>query len=251
MNRKSTLNAFIVLIFFLFANDTFAQIKKETIPIEIAKDLEIIKLSDRTLLHISTSTSPQFGTYTSNGVIYIDGNEAVVLDTPPNDTLSALLLDWFEREHKAIKIKAIIVNHFHADALGGLKEFHKRGIQSYSTRLTAELALRDLVEVPQNTFDNLLELNVGKSKIINSYQGEAHSPDNIVTWIPKEKILFGGCMVKSLDASKGNLGDANQKEWPNTISRVKDKYKEAKIVIPGHGEYGGLELLDYTIRLFQ
>jgi metallo-beta-lactamase class B len=249
--RKSIQNVLSILIIFLGTNRGIAQINRSTTTFEIAKNLIVVKLSDQTLLHVSTATSPTFGTYTSNGVIYIDGKDAVIMDTPSNDELSAQLLDWFEKEYKAVKVKAIVVNHFHDDCLGGLKEFHKRGIKSYSTKLTAELAQKDSVEVPQNTFTDVLKLKVGKSKIINTYQGEAHSRDNIVSWIPKEKILFGGCMVKAVNASKGNLSDANQKEWPTTISKVKNMYKEARIVIPGHGEYGGLELLDYTIKLFQ
>ena len=57
-------------------------------------------------------------------------------------------------------------------------------------------------------------------------------------------------MVKSVGASKGNLADANVKEWANTIRKVKKAFPKAKYVIPGHGQYGNAELLDYTIELF-
>jgi metallo-beta-lactamase class B len=78
----------------------------------------------------------------------------------------------------------------------------------------------------------------------------AHSPDNIVTWIPGEKILFGGCMVKAMDAGRGNHSDANLQQWSATISKVKKEFPQAKIVISGHGDHGGTELLDYTIKMF-
>jgi len=32
---------------------------------------------------------------------------------------------------------------------------------------------------------------------------------------------------------------------------VKEKYPKVKTVIPGHGQTGGIELLDYTINLFK
>jgi metallo-beta-lactamase class B len=239
------------LFFILLSLKVYSQSDKTGQTIQIARDLKILKLSQNSLIHISTATSPQFGTYTSNGLIYINGNEAVVMDTPGNNKQAKQLLDWFQKEYQGVKIKAVVVNHFHDDCLGGLKEFHQRGISSYSTKMTAELARKDSSEVPQNTFDKSMELRVGKSRIINNFPGEAHSRDNIVTWIPKEKILFGGCMVKTLNASKGNLSDANQEEWANTISMVKEMYNDAKIVIPGHGNFGGTELLDYTIQLFQ
>jgi metallo-beta-lactamase class B len=87
--------------------------------------------------------------------------------------------------------------------------------------------------------------------VVNRYLGEAHSKDNIVTWVPKEKILFGGCMIKSLGASRGYLGDANLQQWSPTVEKVKKAFSNAAIVIPGHGSHGTTELLDYTIKMFQ
>ncbi len=81
-------------------------------------------------------------------------------------------------------------------------------------------------------------------------KGEAHTEDNIIAYIPSEKVLFGSCVVKSLRADKGNTTHANLFMWPETVKKVRKKYKIAEIVIPGHGQPGGLELLDYTIRLF-
>ena len=71
-----------------------------------------------------------------------------------------------------------------------------------------------------------------------------------MTWIPSEHILFGGCQVKSLGSAKGNLADANVDAWSETTRRIKAAYKDARIVVPGHGDAGTTELLDYTIRLF-
>ncbi len=58
-------------------------------------------------------------------------------------------------------------------------------------------------------------------------------------------------MVKAIEAGKGNLEDANANEWSKTVQKVKAKYPENTIVIPGHGKVGGIELLDFTIRLFE
>lgn len=38
------------------------------------------------------------------------------------------------------KITAIISTHYHADNLGGLDEFHKRGIASYAYNKTKQIA---------------------------------------------------------------------------------------------------------------
>lgn len=58
-------------------------------------------------------------------------------------------------------------------------------------------------------------------------------------------------MVKSMNAGKGNVADANVTEWSNTIERVAVKFPDAKVVVPGHGSYGGMELLEFTAKLFK
>ncbi len=76
-------------------------------------------------------------------------------------------------------------------------------------------------------------------------------PSTFPTYIPGEKVLFGGCLIKEVGAGKGNLGDANTEEWPDTVRKIKQAYPEVKYVVPGHGKVGGLELLDYTIGRFE
>lgn len=73
-----------------------------------------------------------------------------------------------------------------------------------------------------------------------------------MVWIPSEKILFGGCMVKDIySKGLGNLSDAQPEEWAKTIQKAIGKFPEAKIVIPGHGGIGGKELLQHTKELLQ
>ena len=89
-------------------------------------------------------------------------------------------------------------------------------------------------------------------RIVKRLAGGQIPQNNIVVWIPSERILFPGCMVKSLSAQDlGNTADADVSEWPRTIDRVIEKFKKASIVIPGHGEHGGRELLVHTRELLQ
>jgi metallo-beta-lactamase class B len=63
--------------------------------------------------------------------------------------------------------------------------------------------------------------------------------------------MFGGCLIKELGAGKGYLGDANVVAWSSTVEKVKKAYPNVKVVVPGHGAYGNIKLLDYTINLFK
>lgn len=71
------------------------------------------------------------------------------------------------------------------------------------------------------------------------------------SYIPDEHVLFGGCLIKSMGASKGYLGDAVVSEWSATVANIKKAYPDVKIVVPGHGAVGGSELLVYTTSLFE
>ncbi len=218
-------------------------------PVTVSGRLKIVPLTPHSFLHISYINYK--GTdFPCNGLVYMNGNEAVVFDTPTNDSVSNELIDWMAKEYPQVKIKAIVVNHFHDDCLGGLNAFHDKGIPSYANNRTIKLAKKEHTAVPEHGFRNRMELPVGSQQVVLSYQGAAHAPDNIVAYIPAEKILFGGCMIKEVNAGKGNLSDADVKAWPVTVQKVREQYPRAVIVVPGHGATGGKELLDYTIDLF-
>lgn len=214
------------------------------------KSLKIQALTPKILVHVTYLNTNQWGRVPCNGMIYCNNGEAVVFDTPPNDSVSFLLIDWIEQNLKA-KVTAIVVNHFHNDCLGGLKAFHEKGIPSYANQATIELAKANGYTLPQNGFEGVLNLKIGGEVVENRFLGEAHSKDNIVSYVPSERVLFGGCMIKEVQANKGHLGDANLGDWPKTVAKVKAQYPDARFVIPGHGKSGGKELLDYTMELFK
>ena len=59
-------------------------------------------------------------------------------------------------------------------------------------------------------------------------------------------------MVKSLySKTLGYTKEADLKNWPRTLRKIKTKYAQACLVIPGHGDPGGLELLDHTLELLK
>lgn len=225
-----------------FAQISFADTLK------LSDDLQIIKLDDENFIHKTYINSEEFGRFASNGVIYISGDEAIIGDTPPSNALAEQLLSWINEQ--GITVTALIINHFHADCLGGLEVFHQQGIPSYSYKETARLAKREGKPVPQHTFSDSLDINVGSKKVTAYYFGKGHSHDNSTLWIPEKHTMFGGCMVKSLGARKGNLADADVEQWPQTVTAIKHYFPTAQIVIPGHGAPGGTELLDFTIQLF-
>lgn len=212
--------------------------------------LKIIKISKHTYMHVSYLATKSFGKVACNGMVLIDDKEAIVFDTPTDDSVSLELIRWIEQDKKA-SVKAVVINHFHIDCLGGLQVFHERNIPSYANNLTIDLAKADDAILPQHGFDGSLELQAGKQTVINTHFGEGHTKDNLVSYVPQEEVLFGGCLIKSLKSGKGNLADANTDEWSNTVRKIKQAYPTLKHVIPGHGRFGGADLLDYTVAMFE
>lgn len=215
-----------------------------------SETLIINQIAKNSFVHISYIQTNDFGKVPCNGLIVRNHGEAIVFDTPTNDKDATTLIRWVQ-ENLNCKIKAIIPTHFHDDCLGGLKAFHEHNIASYAYYKTIELAKAKQLTVPKNSFQDSLNLQLGKEIIIAKFFGEGHTKDNVVGYFPNEKVLFGGCLIKELDATKGYLGDANVADWSATVKKLKKQYPQVNIVIPGHGEYGNSKLLDYTINLFK
>ena len=215
-----------------------------------SSSLIITKISTHTYQHESFLISESFGKVSCNGLLVIDEGECIVFDTPADDSTSKELIVWVQ-DAFASKIKLVVPTHFHEDCLGGLNEFTKLGIASNAFSLTNILANSRGFNTTTSFFERSLDVKVGSININVQFLGEGHTKDNVVAYVSKDKVLFGGCLVKSLGAGKGNIADANLNEWSNTVKKVKNTFPETRIVIPGHGKPGNIDLLDFTIKLFQ
>lgn len=245
LNKMNTLKFVIILFLFLLVSIS-AQNKNDTVTVR--DDLKILRISENVYVHISNLDWNDYKV-PCNGMICVSDSECVIIDTPVNDDQSKGLIEYVKNILK-LNIKAVIPCHWHADCMGGINEFHKNNIPSYSLKLTREIAQEKKLPQPQNTFTDSMKIKFGKDEVIAKYFGGGHTIDNIVVWFPSEKILFGGCLIKAMKWNGlGNLADAVVGEWEETVRKVKASFPEATIVVPGHDEYGGLELLDHTIEL--
>jgi len=217
-------------------------------PDSYKRPLEIIKLSENNYQYISYLKLGTSNYYPCNGYVYISDGEAVVFDTPIDDTNATQLIDFVQNELKAA-VKGVIINHAHIDASGGINAFAKANIPSYASDKTAVILAKDSVIITY-PFETSQEIKIGDIIVENRYFGPAHTYDNITSYIKGEDILYGGCMIKSLYAGKGNIKDANLSMWPVTVQKIKETYPDVRVVIPGHGNRGDGSLLDYTIQLF-
>ena len=152
----------------------------------------------------------------------------------------------------SVELTKLIIGHFHDDCMGGLEYLQNIGIESVANSMKIKKCREIGLPVPSTPFTDSLTFDFNGETIDCRYFGAGHSFDNITVWIPSKQILFGGCLVKSINSKGlGNLIDATVADWDMTIEKVMKKYPEIKTLIPGHGNYGGTELLTHTIELIE
>lgn len=197
----------------------------------------------------------------------------LLVNAPATEASTRALLAWSAARFGPRRL--VVVNtHFHFDASGGNAVLREAGAEVIASRETARLfaaqgpamraslasthatshptfaaAIADTrVEPPSRTFDPRedLVLAFAGERVRVIHPGPAHSPDNVVVFLPARGILFGGCMVKG-GASIGYLGDADVAHWPAAI-RVLQALRPT-VVVPGHEGRLDPGQLDHTLAL--
>ena len=242
-------------------------------PVEITSELSIQEIQDKTyvVIHRFPWSCNSLFVETKNG-------QLILVDTPNTPEATGILLDWINQRYKS-RIITAYNSHFHFDCLGGNQTLIENNIKIYGTELTAAMIkergelVRDKViswltgpenqhyrevykEIPYIAPIPLEDLDVGHNmdfggeKVEIFYPGKAHAPDNLVFYFPDKRLLFGGCMLLSLEARQlGNLDDADLILWLQSIHKIIDRYPDIDIIIPGHGAWGGRELLEHTLDI--
>ena len=220
--------------------------------IKLSDDIQIEKLQDGVWRHITTSNYPGYGLVPANGLIVAGQTNAVLVDTGWTPEQTGKILNWIETNLHT-KVTGVVVTHSHVDRMGGIAEAMRRGLPVFACRRTAELARSAGLPVPQEAFDEKMEIVIDPGiRLELEYPGPGHTVDNIVVWLPRQKILFGGCLIKAAkDKSPGYTKDADLDAWPGTVARVEQEFPDTKTVVPGHGDAGGTNLLSHTIELVQ
>lgn len=238
----------IVLLCLFIATANYAQTYPQ---IKVSNDITLVKISENVFVHISFATYPNFGRVSCNGLILADKGNSFLFDTPYSNELTKELVTYISDSLK-LRVVGFVPNHWHDDCMGGVEYLKSIGIKTYANQLTIDILKEKGLHYPEVGFKDSLQLFLGNKEIHCYYLGATHSMDNIVVWIPSEQILFPGCMVKSTDSKNlGNTVDGDLKAYPTTIQKVIDKFPNAKVVIPGHGNFGGIELLIHTYKLCQ
>ncbi|MBK0401619.1 subclass B1 metallo-beta-lactamase [Adhaeribacter sp. BT258] len=189
--------------------------------------------------------------FPSNGLLVETTEGVVLIDTGWGEKPTKEILDWVKNNLRK-PVVLCVVSHAHEDRLGGIKALQKQNIRVISTRLTAESAARNKHPQPAGILPADTTISVGGTNIRTFYPGPGHTEDNITVWFPDQKVLYGGCFVKSTHAKDlGNVADANLRAWPNSLNTVISEFPDPNFVIPGHQDWSNKMALQHTLNLLR
>lgn len=218
--------------------------------VELSSDLHVRPLADGVWLHVSMKDLPGFGPTPSNGLVIFGSEGALLIDTPWTTGQTKTLVEWIEGAQQS-RLTDVVFTHAHGDRTGGVAALPKAA-RLHARAQTVELAGKLGRVFTADPLADLGSLHVGDVRIETFFPGAGHAPDNLVVWLPEQQLLFGGCFVKSTAAAElGNIADANLPSWSKALQRVREWKPEAVVVVPGHGELGGQELLAHTSALLE
>ncbi len=185
----------------------------------------------------------------ANGMYLLTNNGAIMIDSPWDTTQFQPLPDSIRARHNK-DVVLCIATHFHEDRTGGLEYYRRKGIKTYTTLQTDELSRKRRMKRAEFLIEKDTVFNVGQYSFQTFYPGKGHAPDNIVIWFEKEKVLYGGCLIKSTeDHSLGNLSDASVTDYAATIKNVQRKCKGPKYIIPGHDDWTDTNSVKHTLEM--
>lgn len=189
------------------------------------------------------SKVPSYGMY----VITTDG--VILMDTPWDTTQFQPLLDSIWMRH-GLKVRHCFATHFHDDRTAGLTYYKAQGIRTYTSIRTDQLSAQRGKPRAEYLLRSDTSFLIGGISFEIFYPGEGHTVDNIVAWFPKEKILYGGCLVKSTeDNTLGYLGDANKTAYAATIENLILHCPHPRYVITGHSASTDPDSLKHTLSM--
>jgi len=235
-----------ILFVLLFATtQAFTQEQK----IKVNDDIELISLAEGFYMHTTISESPSSGRHSANGLLVIRNGKAFMIDSPvTNETTRKLIRHLSDSMN--VQLVLFTGGHYHEDCIGGIEATKEAGAKTFLSSMTREKCIQFNLPLPDTTYDKNYFFSFEGIPVECRLVGGGHTADNSIVYFPEQDIMFGGCLVKNNSSTNlGNLNDAVVDQWKATIEKILELYPSVKLIVPGHGAFGGKEMLLHTISL--
>jgi glyoxylase-like metal-dependent hydrolase (beta-lactamase superfamily II) len=189
--------------------------------------------------------------FISNAAFVVTPEGVIVVDALGSPALAQELIKEIRRV-TAVPIKAVIVTHHHADHIYGLQVFKQAGAeviaqrdgQAYLYSETAALRLqasreelfpwiddKTMLVAADRWIDKPIALRLGGLDFLLHPAGPAHTPEDLVVYVPQLKLLIAGDLV--FRGRVPFVGLADSGSWIAALDKLLQF--DAAVIIPGHG----------------
>lgn len=168
----------------------------------------------------------------------------VIFEPPVNAEAGYTLLDNIKRAYPGKEIKYCVVSHLHPDHMGGIRPFMEdgtiivttEGTRNYFTNIarnkhmfSKDVRVKKFVN-PKFQFVNMnrYELKAG-DRVVQLFllnKNSHHADEYIISYIPAEKLLIQGDLVKTSNLKKGRTLNAQEKGLTDFIEAEKINVKQ-------------------------
>jgi glyoxylase-like metal-dependent hydrolase (beta-lactamase superfamily II) len=201
--------------------------------------------------------------FISNAGFVVTPAGVVVIDALGSPQLARELLDAIARITPQ-PVTHVVITHYHADHVYGLQEFRKRGARIVAHRGALEYIHSDTAAsrlqasraelgpcidaqtelvVPDQWLDGPGELLVGGTRLVLQPVGPAHTPEDLVVFLPSERVLFAGDLV--FRGRVPFVGQADSRQWIVALDTLVKM--DPRVVVPGHGAMSTSALADLEL----
>ena len=200
---------------------------------------------------LSALGTPENQNFISNAAFVVTGDSVVVIDALGSPALAKSLLASIKTV-TPLPVRNVIITHYHADHVYGLQVFKALGAKitahpeaknylfSDTARLRLEASRQELAPwVDENTYlveadawvDKDTLLKIGGMDFQIKPVGPSHTPEDLVIYLPSEKVLFAGDLV--FRNRIPFVGQADSRQWIVALEKLLTL--DAAVIVPGHG----------------
>ena len=191
--------------------------------------------------------------FISNAGFVVTPAGVVVIDALGSPVLAERLLAEIKKI-TPLPVTHVILTHYHADHIYGLQVFKAHGARILAQRSGREYLMSDTAHLrleasrhdlapwindrtelvsADEWVDGPKDLVVGGVRLSILPVGPSHTPEDVVIYLPDEKVLFAGDLV--FRNRIPFVGQADSGHWIESLQTILGL--DVSVIVPGHGPY--------------
>lgn len=195
--------------------------------------------------------TPANQNFISNAAFVVTPAGVVVVDALGSPALAERLLAEI-RKITPQPVTHVILTHYHADHIYGVQTFKAQGARILAHRAARDYLNSDAAQIrlqasretltpwinaqthlvpADDWIEGTRDLVVGGVRFVLTSVGPSHTPEDVVVYLPQEKVLFAGDLV--FRNRVPYVGQADSGHWIKALDTL--LAFDTAVIVPGHG----------------